>query len=76
MEGPPDLLPEGSGAGPPLGWRAPFVVVALPTCALAVLAWYTIPEPKRGITEKALQVPPSPNSLFLPSFPAPLERMH
>jgi len=31
------------------------VVVAVPTCGLAVLAWYTIPEPKRGITEKALQ---------------------
>lgn len=43
-------------SGPHWGWRAPFVVVAVPTCGLAVLAWYTIPEPKRGITEKALQV--------------------
>ena len=41
--------------GPSWGWRAPFVVVALPTILLAILTWYTVPEPKRGATEAALQ---------------------
>jgi MFS family permease len=42
-------------AGPSWGWRWPFVIVALPTVALAALTWYTVGEPQRGITEAALQ---------------------
>lgn len=43
-------------AGPAWGWRSPFVVVAIPTLILAVVVWFTVPEPERGITEAALQV--------------------
>jgi len=50
-QNPSHLLP----AGPSWGWRAPFVIVAVPTVALATLAWYTVGEPQRGITEAALQ---------------------
>jgi len=41
--------------GPAWGWRSPFVVVAIPTLILAVVVWFTVPEPERGITEAALQ---------------------
>jgi hypothetical protein len=34
------------------------VVVAVPTVLLALITWYTVEEPKRGITEAALQAGP------------------
>ena len=49
-------LPQRAHAGPAWGWRSPFVVVAIPTLILAVVVWFTVPEPERGITEAALQV--------------------
>ncbi len=42
-------------AGPAIGWRAPFVIVAVPTLALAALMMATTEEPARGGTEAALQ---------------------
>ena len=40
-------------AGPALGWRAPFVMVAVPTLVLAPVFWYVTPEPRRGSKERA-----------------------
>lgn len=41
--------------GPAAGWRWPFVVVALPATAVAVLMLLTTEEPQRGVMEAALQ---------------------
>lgn len=42
--------------GPSLGWRIPFVVVAIPAVGVAVLMLLTTEEPARGSTEAALQI--------------------
>eukprot|EP00887_Chlorella_sp_A99_P001012 scaffold5.g1012.t1 len=42
--------------GPAIGWRWPFVIVAMPAVLLAVVMLVTVPEPQRGGTEAALQV--------------------
>ena len=49
-----------TGAGPYFGWRVPFVIVAIPTIALAALMLLTAEEPPRGVTEAALQARPPP----------------
>lgn len=41
--------------GPSLGWRAPFIMIAVPTIICALLAFFTVKEPKRGDQEKAVQ---------------------
>lgn len=54
--------------GPSLGWRVPFVIVAIPTIALATLMLFTVEEPSRGVTEAALQVCAHQASITLPRF--------
>lgn len=44
-------------AGPKLGWRWPFVLVAAPSMLVSLAMLLTVPEPQRGVTEPALQVP-------------------
>ncbi len=41
--------------GPAMGWRLPFVIVALPNFALCLLFLLTVKEPARGITEENLR---------------------
>lgn len=42
--------------GPVFGWRWPFVIIAIPAIACAVLMYMTTDEPERGSNEKALQM--------------------
>ena len=42
-------------AGPVLGWRAPFAIVALPALAAAALMLATVADPPRGASEAALE---------------------
>jgi len=48
-------LPSRCLAGPVVGWRWPFVVVAIPAIAMAFLMPFTTEEPQRGVTEAALR---------------------
>jgi len=41
--------------GPVMGWRIPFIIVALPNFALCILFLLTVKEPARGITEESLK---------------------
>jgi predicted MFS family arabinose efflux permease len=41
--------------GPPLGWRWPFVIVAVPAVLAATLMMFTTEEPPRGVTEAAVK---------------------
>lgn len=41
--------------GPTLGWRWPFVIVAVPAIVSALLMYSTTQEPERGATEEAFQ---------------------
>merc|ERR1711871_281864 len=34
------------------GWRMVFLVAGIPGCALAILTWFTVKEPERGIQDK------------------------
>jgi MFS family permease len=43
-------------AGPSIGWRAPFLMVAVPALISAVLVFFTVDEPDRGGQEKAVQI--------------------
>lgn len=47
--------PSRPRAGPSIGWRWPFVIVALPAIGVATLMLLTTEEPTRGVTEAALQ---------------------
>jgi predicted MFS family arabinose efflux permease len=42
--------------GPELGWRVPFVMIAVPSIICALLVILTVVEPDRGVQEKAVQV--------------------
>jgi predicted MFS family arabinose efflux permease len=42
--------------GPTLGWRAPFLIVAIPAICCACLIAFTVNEPKRGSQEKAVRM--------------------
>jgi predicted MFS family arabinose efflux permease len=46
-----------------MGWRWPFVLVAMPAILAAILMILTTREPERGATEDALKV--SPQHTFL-----------
>ncbi len=41
--------------GPEYGWRLPFILVAVPNFALAVVFFLTVKEPQRGAMEEALE---------------------
>jgi predicted MFS family arabinose efflux permease len=41
--------------GPWLGWRWPFVIVAIPSTLCAIIMYATTEEPERGSTERAFQ---------------------
>ncbi|MBW2091090.1 MAG: MFS transporter [Deltaproteobacteria bacterium] len=41
--------------GPTLGWRLPFIIVAIPNFLLGLLFWLTVREPERGRTEESLK---------------------
>ena len=41
--------------GPVYGWRLPFILVAVPNFLLALIFWFTMREPVRGITEDGLR---------------------
>lgn len=41
--------------GPVMGWRLPFIIVALPNFALCLLFLLTVREPARGVTEESLK---------------------
>ncbi|MBW1710132.1 MAG: MFS transporter [Deltaproteobacteria bacterium] len=41
--------------GPSLGWRLPFIIVAIPNFLLGILFWLTVKEPERGRTEESLK---------------------
>lgn len=41
--------------GPKLGWRAPFLIIAIPAIFCAMLAFFTVDEPKRGDQEDAMR---------------------
>jgi len=41
--------------GPTLGWRMPFIIVAIPNFFLGILFWLTVREPQRGKTEESLR---------------------
>lgn len=41
--------------GPSLGWRVPFIMVAVPSIVCALLVFFTVSEPKRGDQEKAVK---------------------
>ncbi len=41
--------------GPAMGWRLPFIIVALPNFALCLLFLLTVKEPARGVTEESLR---------------------
>jgi MFS family permease len=41
--------------GPTLGWRLPFIIVAIPNFFLGILFWLTVREPQRGRTEESLR---------------------
>lgn len=41
--------------GPDLGWRVPFIMVAVPAIICALLVFFTVREPKRGDQEHALK---------------------
>ncbi|MBP7738640.1 MAG: MFS transporter [Spirochaetes bacterium] len=41
--------------GPVMGWRLPFIIVALPNFALCLLFLLTVKEPARGVTEESLK---------------------
>jgi len=41
--------------GPTMGWRLPFILVAIPNFALGILFWLTIKEPARGKAEEKLK---------------------
>ncbi len=41
--------------GPTLGWRIPFIIVAIPNFFLGILFWLTVREPQRGRTEESLR---------------------
>ena len=43
-------------AGPSIGWRWPFIIVAAPAVVCAFLMLFTVKEPPRGASEDALQV--------------------
>lgn len=43
-------------AAPAIGWRWPFIIVAIPAICMAFLMLFTVPEPPRGVTEDAIQV--------------------
>ena len=41
--------------GPSMGWRLPFIIVAIPNFFLCALMLFTVKEPLRGITEESLK---------------------
>lgn len=41
--------------GPQLGWRIPFIIVAIPNFALCIILYVTVKEPARGSTEESLK---------------------
>ncbi len=41
--------------GPAMGWRLPFIIVAIPNFFLCALMLFTVKEPPRGITEESLR---------------------
>lgn len=41
--------------GPVLGWRAPFLIIAIPAIVCAVITFLTVDEPKRGECEDAVR---------------------
>lgn len=41
--------------GPAMGWRLPFIIVAVPNFFLCALMLFTVKEPPRGITEESLR---------------------
>lgn len=41
--------------GPTLGWRLPFIIVAIPNFLLGILFWLTVKEPQRGRMEDSLK---------------------
>lgn len=43
-----------TAAGSSIGWRWPFVIVAVPSIVLALVMVLTTEEPQRGVTEQAL----------------------
>lgn len=45
----------GGYAGAAAGWRLPFAAVAAPNFVLAVVFWFTVREPARGMSEEALK---------------------
>ena len=50
------LTDESCDAAPVIGWRWPFIIVAIPAVLMAFLMVLTVPEPPRGVTEDAIQV--------------------
>ena len=42
------------------GWRAAFIIIALPGLLLAPLAWFTLREPARGAADGAIDTAPPP----------------
>ena len=50
--------------GSSIGWRWPFVVVAVPAIGMATLMLFTTEEPVRGVTEAALQAEWGSNTDF------------
>lgn len=41
--------------GPKLGWRMPFVIVAYPAIAVAILLWITVSEPRRDLRTRKIE---------------------
>ncbi len=41
--------------GPAMGWRLPFIIVAIPNFFLCALMLFSVKEPPRGITEESLR---------------------
>jgi MFS family permease len=41
--------------GPALGWRTPFMIVAIPAIICAIVTFFTVDEPKRGDQEDAMR---------------------
>lgn len=57
------------GAGAKIGWRWPFVIVAVPAILSALVMILTTREPKHGMAEEALAVshPPPPSFQIIDS---------
>lgn len=41
--------------GPKLGWRAPFLIIALPALLCGIAVFFTVHEPRRGTSERAFR---------------------